>query len=97
MEIDLIDDEIAQLQSAYLLRQAEIYFVPKPEFKTKDGAWERSNITGLWRLAEHPISELRDVIRREKKERREHLQSWTVLLTGFAGTLIGLFSVLNSN
>ena len=95
--IDYIDDEITQLQSRYLFRQAEKYLIPLPEFKTHDGAWEKADFTERLRLTPHALSELRTAVRQEKKERREHWQTWLILLTGFMGTLIGVLAVLNSN
>ncbi len=95
--IEYIDDEIAQLQSRYLFRQAEKYLIPWPERKTDDGAWEESDFTGRWRLTPHALSELRTAVRQEKKVRREFWQTWLILLTGFMGTLIGVLAVLNSN
>lgn len=104
-ETDLINDEILQLQSRYLLNKAEKYLLPKPEFKSQDGAWEQSEITGKWRLNQPALSELKTVVRNEQKQLRDRWQSWLTslsvfigALTGLAGVLIGLLSVWpNSN
>ena len=96
-EVDFIDDKIAKLQTRYLLQQAEKYLIPKPEFDTDSGAWEESRIDGRFHLTPTAMSELKAAVRHEKKEQREHWQSWLVLIAGLVGALTGLFSVLNSN
>ena len=96
-EHSLVNDEIAQLQSGYLLGQAEKYLIPKPEFKQTGGAWESSKITGLWRLTPHEMSSLRAKVRQERKERSEPVQKWLTnikllisLITVLVGALIGV-------
>ena len=103
-EIDYTDDKIAELQLQYLFRQAERGLIPIPKFKTEDEAWEESTVTGRWRLTPQAMSDLRAAVRHEKKEHREHIQTWlTVIagfvgaLTGLVGALIGLLAVLASN
>ena len=96
-EVDFIDDKIAKLQTRYLLQQAEKYLIPKPEFDTDSGAWEKSRIDSRFHLTPTAMSELKAAVRHERKERREHWQSWLVLIVGLVGALTGLFSVLNSN
>lgn len=92
--IDTIDEQIAQLQGQLLRRQAERYLIPFPKRITKNGDWEQSKITGRWLLGQKTVSELRNAIRREQKDRREKWQGWLALLIGLIGALIGLLSVL---
>ena len=47
---------------------------------------------GQWRLSQKAISELKNAIRQEQKDRREKWQGWLALLIGFVGALIGLLS-----
>ena len=94
MDLEFVDDDIADLQSRYLRRQAERYLVPEPKFDTESKDWVQSKISGGWRMAPHPLSELRTAVQREKRERREHWQSWVILLIGLGGVLIGVLSFL---
>ena len=71
-EVNLIDDDIAKLQTRYLFRQAEKYLIPKPEFNTESGDWEESRIDGRFHLTPNAMLELKAAVRKEKKERREH-------------------------
>jgi hypothetical protein len=95
-EVMLVDEQISRLQTTYLLEQAERYLLPRPPFKTdtEDAAWERANLSLQHHLKDIAIAELRAVVRREKKERGERWKSWIPLLTGLAGAIIGLISVL---
>jgi hypothetical protein len=93
-ELDLIDDEIAQLQYTFLVRRAENLLIPIPEFDTDSPSWRESHITGKWRLTNDALHSLRMAIRKEQTERREHWQSWLTLIIGLIGALIGLASVL---
>jgi hypothetical protein len=94
LELDLIDDEIAQLQYTFLVRRAEKLLIPIPEFNTDSAAWRESHVTGQWRLTDDALHSLRMAIRKEQTERREHWQSWLTLIIGLIGALIGLASVL---
>jgi len=95
-EVMLVDEQISRLQTTYLLEQAERYLLPRPPFKTdtEDAAWERASLSAQHHLKDIAIAELRAVVRREKKERGERWKSWIPLLTGLAGAIIGLISVL---
>src|SRR5262249_47561304 len=95
-EVMLVDEQISRLQTTYLLEQAERYLLPQPPFKTdtEDAAWERAILSPQHHLKDIAIAELRAVVRREKKERSERWKSWIPLLTGLAGAIIGLISVL---
>ncbi len=98
---DRIDDYIAQTQYQVLVAQAEKYLIPTPKYITRNGIqngiWEKSDITGGWRLSQNALSELKKEVQQEQKYQREHLQGWLVLLIGFIGALIGLLSVWKSN
>ncbi|MCH8282108.1 MAG: hypothetical protein IIC96_15665 [Chloroflexi bacterium] len=94
---EYIEDDIAQMQHRLLVRQAEKYLIPTPKHITQDGTWEKSDISGRWRLSQNILSELKKAIRQDQKYRREYWQSWLVVLIEFIGALIGLLSVWNSN
>jgi hypothetical protein len=100
METDLIDDDIAQLRSQYLIEQAEDYLIPVPEIERKGDAWEQSDISGRWRLTRKSAVRLLSAIRKEKTERFDYWQKriglligLLTLLLGILGTLIGLVSI----
>jgi hypothetical protein len=100
-EIAIIDDNITQLTSEYLVSRAERYQLLVPQIDRKDGKWESSSVTGRYRLTQAAILELRSAIRAEEKERSELTRSWLAsiapiigALTGLVGVLIGLLTLL---
>ena len=100
-EMDLIEDEIASVQQRLLFTLAEKYLIPTPGFDLEGRNWKQAKTGNKWRLTEAAISNLKDDIRKEQKERRERWQSWLgafagiiAALTGIVGALIGLLSVL---
>jgi hypothetical protein len=88
-----IDDEILQIHSSYLIAQAGSYLLPIPEIKEGGRDWEKSSITGRWRLAPDALAALRSAVRKEQNERWEHWQTRLTLLIGLGGTLIGLLAL----
>jgi hypothetical protein len=92
--VETVDDEIAQLQSRYLKSKAEKLFLPVPEFSLKSEKWERSDVSGRYRLTRAAMLELRSAIRAERKESSELARSWLTGLTGLVGVLIGLLAVI---
>ena len=102
--IERIDDRIATMQHRLVVRQAEKYLIPTPEYSRNNGKWEQSEITGRWRHSGTTIRGLMNSIRLERKDRRERWHSWLAAitgligaLTGIVGALIGLLSVLSSD
>lgn len=91
-----IDDEILYLEHCYLTSVAKKLLLPVPPFATKEngGMWEKSNITRKWRLTSKGITELRDIIRKERKERTELLARWISMLIGLIGAITGLVAVI---
>jgi hypothetical protein len=63
----LIDDDISQLTSDYLQREAERLLLPVPKFSTGSTEWEKSASTERWRLTQATMLGLRSAIRAEKK------------------------------
>lgn len=99
-DVDLIDDEIDQLHSNYLIRRAHRYFLAIPEFKPKGADWEESQITGGWRLTRPAFEVLRAKVRAEEKERRGPWQNavlWVTATTGLIGALTGLISAIHGH
>jgi hypothetical protein len=89
-----IDDDISQLTSDYLQREAERLLLPVPKFSTGSNEWEKSAFTERWRLTQATMHGLRSAIRAEKKERSELARAWLSGLTGVIGVLIGLLAVI---
>jgi hypothetical protein len=99
--IEIDDENIVQLMSEYLQTQARKLYLPVPEFSTTGDRWERSHVTGRYRLTPSAILALRSAIRAEKKERSEHIRAWIAIiapiitaLTGLTGGLIGLLALI---
>ena len=90
-----IEDKISRLQTTFLIEEAQRLLIPTPAFELdKDGAWEGAATAPHYQLKREQLAALRSAIRKEKKERREGLQSWAALLIGLVGALIGLFSAM---
>ena len=90
-----IEDKISRLQTTFLIDEAQRLLIPTPAFElNEDGAWEGATTAPHYQLKREQLAALRSAIRKEKKERREGLQSWAALLIGLVGALIGLFSAV---
>ncbi len=90
-DVHVIEDEISQLQTSYLIDEAQRYFLPTPAFSTDvDGAWEQAATAPHYQLKRAAIEELRLAINKEKKERRACRQAWIALEIGLVGALVGL-------
>jgi hypothetical protein len=102
MEIDFVDDDIAELVTRRLIDSAEDNLIPVPtivvppngEEPTDDAAWIRSRITERWQLSMAAAADLRTAIRKEKRERSELAFRYLAGLTGIIGTLIGFVALL---
>jgi hypothetical protein len=92
--VEIVDDKIAQLQSAHLESKAESLFLPVPEFSLESDKWEKSDVSGRYRLSRTAMLELRSAIRAERKESSELARSWLTGLRGLVGVLIGLLAVI---
>lgn len=89
-----INDTIIQIQHRLLWKQSEKFLIPAAKYMTDGAQWEQSEISGLWRLNQVAIANLKDAVRQEQKDRRERWLGWITALTGLIGALIGLVSVL---
>jgi hypothetical protein len=91
-------DEIDQINSSELCRRANRLGVPIPR---DEESWEESNVIGGRSLTTKAMSELRANVRREKNEQWAYWElrfkvfgGILTALTGAAGALIGLATVL---
>jgi hypothetical protein len=87
-----VDDNIAFLQTRFLIQQAQRLLVPTPPW---DGgpSWSRSESTGRYHLSDAACADLRSAIRKEHRERRESWQVLFTVLTGLGGVIIGILSL----
>lgn len=95
-EVNMIDDAIQELESCYLIESARQLILPVPEFKKDSDTWEESNLTGQFSLSKKAMMELRTIVRKEQKGRREGMMLWLTALTGIIGALSGLIAVWKS-
>jgi hypothetical protein len=94
-------DQIALLQTDYLISIAEKRLLPIPE-RPSGPLFGVEDTTGLWRGSAHSqeiltkkgMRELRLTIRSDRRERLEIFRSWLTGLTGLIGVLIGLLAVI---
>ncbi|HWB49212.1 MAG TPA: hypothetical protein VG651_08885 [Stellaceae bacterium] len=99
------EDEIAAIQTRYLLDEADRLLVPRPPVIFNDespetSTWVRGKNTGV-HLSPKTMVELRDAIRRERKERSEVSRLWLssvapviASIAGLLGVVIGLVAAL---
>jgi hypothetical protein len=103
-ERNLINDTINSLESSMIQERAERLGVPVPNYSPDHEAWEKGFQPNVVYLSLKTRAELRSQIR---KERRERVEYWTLLvkdlivplvglLVGLVGATIGLVSVLRS-
>jgi hypothetical protein len=98
INLDLIEDDIAQLVSDRLQVLADRYLIPLPpavviyeDTKLEEGqAWERSRVTNRYHLTPTVAAQLRADIRKEKREGSELAFRWLSSPTGLLGVLVGL-------
>jgi hypothetical protein len=102
-ELDSIDAEIKHNDSRALLDEAENLYLPTPKPNDTD-KWvpkEDLYIFENWSvLTPEAMTELRVAIRKERRDRREVLESWAktigaiiTIITGLVGAVIGLVAV----
>ena len=91
--VDSIEDKIAGLQQRFLTELAEKYLIHTPKYISKDGEWERSDISGEWRWSRETTSWVKARIREEQEYWRVRRQNTLALWTGFLGVLVALVSI----
>lgn len=95
-EVDMIDDEIEILESRYLIESARQLILPIPDFDINSDTWKESKITRRFRLSKKAMVDMRSLVRKERKERREGIMLWLASLIGIIGALSGLLAVWKS-
>jgi hypothetical protein len=92
-EILPIKEEIDSLQTKRFLRLANKLLVPIPEHSNKKMCCER-DYGYRYILTDKGIWEIKKLIRREKRERREGFIVWLPALAGILASITGLAAVL---
>jgi hypothetical protein len=92
-ETGLIEDDIAVLESRYLLAEAERLLVPRPKFIDGE-TYVRSEHTEKYHLTPETMVKLRRVVREERSARSHLALTWVAALTGVVGALTGLAAIL---
>jgi len=95
-ELTEVDDDISALETEYLVENARKLLLPIPEYRLDGAMWKRSKHGGNFILTENGIAEIRNAIRKERRERREGTIVWLASLTGIVGAVTGLVTVLKS-
>jgi hypothetical protein len=85
-EVDLIDDEIWELHTNYIRKNAAQLIIPLPN---DDSCWKKSKITGLNLLSAKGVYEMKNKIRIEYNL----WLSYVAALTGVLGAATGLLAV----
>ncbi len=102
-ELGLLDDEISELITDRLISRAQRVYVPIPkkpipeegEMHPENEHWEQNEL-GNWHLKTKGISEVRNLIRQEEKERREKIAFWISILFGLIGAFTGLIAIIKN-
>lgn len=89
-----VEERIDLLKTLYLRGIGNKMSLPIPEMNSNEGYWETGHVTPEWRLTNKGITEIRRLIRKERKERLELFTLWASLLIGVIGALTGLAAVL---
>jgi hypothetical protein len=93
-DVDLVKDEIADLMTKYLRATSEKMSLPFPPFSTDSQLWEESHITGRRHLTNNGITYVRNLIRKEKRERLQIISQWIAIIIGLIGALTGLLAII---
>ena len=93
-----IEEELEEIFTKRLVKKARRWYVPIPPHPYgrdtyEDENWERGHATGIWYLKPEGVSKVRNLMREEKKWRRDYLIGWVGPLIGLIGALTGLISV----
>jgi len=99
-EKNLVDGEIALLETLKLQNEAERLDVPFPHYSENRNAWEQGFKPGTYRLSVRARTDLRSQIRKEKRERLENHMLWAshviMPIIGLIGAVMALLSLIAS-
>jgi len=100
-DTDELNEELEELRTRRLLRQAYRLDVPvplRPIEQQHNEFWEQGHMTGSWYLTTAGINKVRTDIRTEiraRQETRAYWLRWVAAITGLVGALTGLVAVLS--
>lgn len=89
-DLNQLEEEILILKTRYLRNKAEKMTLPVPPVTDKQGLWEGGRYTRRWFLTNKGMTELRQLIRKERKETFDLFLPWVSLLTGLIAAISGL-------
>lgn len=95
-DLDMVDEEISILRTRYWRSKAAKMILEVPPITDKDGFWETGHCTNRWFLTFKGITELRQLIRKERKETFELFLPWLSLLTGLIAAIAGLILTIKN-
>ena len=87
-ERDLVTDRIDSLETTAIMEEAERVGIPVPKYSPDSEAWEKGCQPDRVHLGRKFVHDLRTQIR---KERRERIEYWVLILKDVVMTLVGLF------
>ena len=90
-----LEEELAMLESSRLLKQAQKFMLPTPDFcqgdtddPDSDPNWRLgTRFKPKWYLKPQAMQDLRTRIRAERKARREPVAEWIKIIGGFGGVV----------
>jgi len=94
-EESMIDEEISLLVTRYLTSKARRQFIPIPPINNEE-MWEKcSKISLSYVLTDAGISNVRSLLGKEAKEKRDSIVTFIAAITGLIGTVTGLIAIIN--
>ncbi len=92
-EVSPVLEQIDALKTARFCQIANRLMVPWPDYDDKE-SWEDQHYERGRVLTSKGVWKLKQLIRQEKRERREGFIIWIAALTGIIGALTGFAAVL---
>lgn len=95
-DLDLVEDEIANLVSAYLISKARFMYVAIPPWaeRSTSGLWEKSDIDQRWRLSHNGLAQVSQAIRTVRRDRLQMVTTLISFLIGLIGAATGLLAAI---
>ena len=98
-----LQSQVTQASEAYqnarsqqIIRQARRLEIPVPEINDSDGTWQRGQSFEGRFLTDQGVSQLRGLLRAERRERYESWSRWIALAIGLIGAATGLVAVVST-
>jgi hypothetical protein len=88
-----MQEEIAKAYTWHLLEQMDKLLLQQPDFYSRPEQWISSQVGGS-HLDSDALAEIRDAIRKERKERSEVTRLWITTIGGVVGALTGVIGAM---